>query len=215
MPSSATGLMRACAVALLLVSSACADAPDPLSISREPLASTAVTANSPQMLAGFFNNARGNGAPCVPDEAGSEVPAHIQSAEWLDERGGQVLISGTDGADRPIAHMLVVPANTVRQRTLFCMRLDPDNHMAVELLAHIVAADGSAVELGAAGLHQPVRLYMAYSSAHTDTLDTRRVVIVSVPTSGPVEQVDGGAVRFEGYAHATVKRMSKYALALD
>jgi hypothetical protein len=215
MPTSATGLTHAFAVALLFVSAACADAPDPISVSREPFASTAIAATQPHMLAGFFNTPQGNGAPCVPNEDASDAPIYIQSAEWLDEKGGQVVITGTDAADRPIAHMLVVPENAVTERTLFCMRLDPDNHMSVELLAHSVAADGSVVDLGKYGLQFPLRLYMAYSSAHIDTLDTRRVVIVSVPTAGPIVEQETEAIRFEGYAHARVQRLSKYALALD
>ena len=215
MTSRATGLTRVFAAALLFVSTACADVSELLSVEREALASTAVSVSAPQMLAGFFNNAQGNGAPCVPNESALEVPSQIQSAAWIGSRGGEVQITGTDGVGGTIAHVLVVPAGAVAQQTLFCMRLDPSNHMAVELLAHAIAEDGSAINVAKYGLALPARLFMAYSSAHDDQQDTRRIVIVSVPTSGPVEQMETAAEQFVGYAHARVQRMSKYALALD
>ena len=215
MTSRATGLTRVFAAALLFVSAACADVPELVSVERETQASTRVSASAPQMLAGFFNNAQGNGASCVPNESALDVPSQIQSAEWINSRGGEVQITGTDATGRAIAHMLVVPAGAVTQPTLFCMRLDPSNHMAVELFAHTVAEDGSAISVAKYGLAQPARLYMAYSTAHDDRQDSRRIVIVSVPTSGPVEQMETAAERFDGYAHARVQRLSKYALALD
>jgi hypothetical protein len=221
MTTRAIGLTRVFAAALLFVSTACAEVPELLSVERESsvereaIASTATALSGPQMLAGFFNNAQGNGAPCLPDESATDVPSQIQSAAWIGSRGGEVQINGSDASGRPLAHLLVLPAGAVTQPTLFCMRLDPTNHMAVELFAHAIAEDGGVMNVAKYGLALPARLYMAYSSVHDDRQDSRRVVIVSVPTSGPVETMDTATERYVGYAHTVVRRLSKYALALD
>src|SRR5688572_24261476 len=120
---------------LLLLTIACSEvADDSLATGLTPLAS--LNSEGPVKLQGLFNNPQGNGRTCDPSGKPDEGTGHsYQSAEWIDRQGGYVAIYGTSDAGDTIAHVLSVPKNAVRHKTLFCMRLYNGSHMQVKLKA--------------------------------------------------------------------------------
>lgn len=211
-PSST--VRRSVVFGLLVLSFGCTDAADPFAATSLPRALTA-RVEEPTILSGFFREPRGNDVQCVPQNASHVLSGGVTAAAWVDETGGSVSITGSDHRDLPIAHTLIVPAGVVAQNTLFCMRLDPSNHMKVELTAYAVAVDGSAVNVGRRGFDSPVYLDMAYSGTSL-TERHERMTIVYEPEIGPLELVHStswGEARTS--ALGELWHFSKYALALD
>lgn len=205
--------------ALLLVSFGCADGADPFAAMTDRAHASASVdvdaAPAPKLLYGFFSSPQGNGLPCLPSEIVLPENAQLQSAQWIGADGGELAIHGLDEQDRPVAHILAVPAGVVDEPTLFCMRLTPTNHMKVDLTAYALDEQGGSVNVGARGFDSPVYLYMAFANANVPQADAPRVTIVYEPDDGrPVEPTRGSSLG-NRYAYGELWHFSKYALALD
>jgi hypothetical protein len=202
---------------LALLGTACADDDSPLSVADTPQVRTDGTGARHTLVAAFISAARGNGNSCDPTAGANNATSAVESAMWIDERGGAITIAGYDSDNLPIAHTLTVPEGAVPQRTLFCMRLTPSNHMTVEVTSYALNAVGDLVDVGAGGFQKPLTLELWYAGAPLDE-HSRPLRIVSVPRSGPVEQLTETAWAMNCHAVAELRqlsRQSKYALALD
>jgi hypothetical protein len=169
------GWMKKCGssmvLGLLLVTLACSET------SVEPLASSGAGDHGSGKLEGFFVNPRGNGLTCDPSGKPDEgTGSPLQSAEWIDRNGGSVAIYGTSDTGEEIAHVLSVPKNAVRDRTLFCMRLDSRSHMQMRLKATMltkIKGVPTEINVGKEGFREPVDLYMSYVQARVLNYDAQ------------------------------------------
>ena len=126
----------------------------------------------------------------------------LQDVETIDRRGGVLYAGG---------HMLVVPANAVRNPTVFRMTVKPDI-VGVKLTATSVALaakDPGANDVGSAGFQRPVHLYLAYDRVRPD-VDPKRVRVALRMPGGMVQPVP--TVQWYGVAIGTIKHFSDYIL---
>jgi hypothetical protein len=215
---------RVTLLTLVIALTGCSDAREVGGPSVEPQPAAAVVGTngaSYDLLKGTFPDPSGNGASC--DLAGQEPTSRLQSAAWIDSRGGELVISGGVVAGRAVGHVLTVPAQTVSSPTLFCMRLVATNHMQVQLLALTLDAKGKVVNVGAAGFRQPVLLRLSYAPLNLQPTQARYLAVVYNRGDGaPVEpmrmtgppslySIQAALEHFSVYALA----FSKYAMAVD
>lgn len=221
---------------LLLVTVACSETADyPVDPEFMPLASMD-SHGAGVKLEGLFNNPQGNGRTCDPSGAADEGTGNVyQSAEWIDRQGGYVVISGTSDDGKQIAHVLSVPKNAVRQKTLFCMRLYNGSHMQVKLKAvALVKHKGEVTEVnvGKDGFREPLDLYMSYHQArvarHNEqgqpqlvpltAEEAQRLFVAYEPdgTSTPTDRMPTvNLSEWDKYVVAKLPHFSKYVLILD
>jgi hypothetical protein len=218
------GNRRVTLVTLVIALASCVDARDVGGPSDGVQSAAAVVATNGlpyELLKGMFPTPSGNGASC--DIAGQVPGSPLQSAAWIDSRGGQLLVSGGVFAGREVGHVLTVPAQTVSSPTLFCMSLVATNHMQVQLQALALDAKGKVVNVGAAGFRQPVLLTLSYAPLNLQPAQARYLAVVYNQGNGaPVEpmrmtgppslySIQAELLHFSEYALA----FSKYAMAVD
>jgi hypothetical protein len=220
---------------LLLITAGCNEVADnAVAPGFGPLAS--VNSQGPQKLDGTFNNPQGNGRTCDPSGKPDAGTGQVyQSAEWIDRQGGYVVIFGTSGSGDTIAHVLSVPKNAVRNRTLFCMRLFNSNHMQVKLKAvalEKVRGEVTEVNVGKDGFREPVELYMSYHQALVTRMDAagqpyqspltveeaQRLYVAYEPegTTTPTDRMPTANLSaWDKYIVAKLPHFSKYVMMLD
>jgi hypothetical protein len=145
------------------------------------------------------------------------------------------VINGTSSDGQPIAHVLSVPRNAVREKTLFCMRLNGGNHMQVSLKAMMVQKSKgvtSVVNVGKDGFREAVQLYMSYHQALVSDFDGLGApVLVPVTaedaqllyvayepddSSTPTDRMNTlNLSAWDKYVVATLPHFSKYVMMLD
>lgn len=211
---------RVAVVALSIALAGCFDARD-VGGPSDPAATVLATDGAVyDVVKATFPDPSGNGASC--EVTGEEPGNQVQSAAWIDSRGGQLTIAGGLVNGVVAAHVLTVPAQTVSTPTLFCMRLVPTNHMQVKLKALALDENGRVVNVGEAGFRQPVVLTLSYAPlALTSTQAKRLGVVYDKETGAPVEPARS-SVLLPGYRiqaeldHFSLWALvSKYAMAVD
>ena len=221
---------------LLLVTIGCNDlADDSITPDFAPLAS--VGDNVPVRMLGTFNDPHGNGQTCDPTGAPDEGTGDVhQSAQWIDRQGGYVVIYGTSDEGTTIAHVLAVPKNAVREKTLFCMRLYNGSHMQVKLKALALVRSNKnkteIINIGKDGFREPVQLYMSYHQARVvrvggdgqpqlsplTTDEAQRLYVAYEPDAAvtPTDRMQTiNLSQWDKYIVATLPHFSKYVMMLD
>ena len=145
------------------------------------------------------------------------------------------MIYGTSDAGDTIAHVLSVPKNAVRHKTLFCMRLYNGSHMQVKLKAVMLEklkGEVTEVNVGKSGFREPVDLYMSYHQARVTRFDTQGQPYVSPLTVEEAQRLyvayepDGSSTptdrmstinlaEWDKYIVAKLPHFSKYVMMLD
>lgn len=204
------------AIAVLIGTSACADLdqaaapPDQLA----PQAQLLAPDGEFRLVRGMFPSPMGNAASC--DVRGVERGDRLQSAVWIDQRGGVVTVLGGLVRLRIVAHVLTVPPRAVSGRTLFCMKLEPTNHMQVRLYAHALDAEGNVIDVGGAGFNRPVVLALSAVTVDLSSSLMRRLVVVYDPENGsPLERTTSFSLWPTATVIAELDHFSKYAMAVD
>jgi hypothetical protein len=221
-------------LALLGTTAACSDAGEPLSSTARytPMASV----SQPNLVYGRFVNPQGNGVSCDPTGAPDEgTGTKIQSAVWIEKEGGEVYITGQDSVGNQIAHILSVPRNAVRERTLFCMKVnggpnDNGNQMILRFKAYSISRKGVITNVGKDGFREPVTLYMNNAMVRVpDGLggvrpltpeEKLRLYVFYDPENNTdaYERTKSGSLAPYGYAdyvYAELLHFSKYAMGMD
>lgn len=211
---------RAVIVAVLIVGASCTDIGDgPSGPPLDMLPAAAVldvTGESYELVQGMFPNPRGNGVSCDVRGRPDPTPARLRSAAWIGPLGGTITVVGGKVGGKLTAHVLTVPPLAVRSRTLFCVRLEPTNHMQVRLQAHALDARGKLVDVGTAGFRVPVTLSLSHLSANLSVTQVRRLVVLYDPENGqPYERTSSVSVLLLNTVVAELPHFSKYAMAVD
>ena len=211
---------RGVMVAVLLAGAGCTntgEVPSGLPPDVVPAAAVLdITGESYELVQATFPNPRGNGVSCDVLGRPDPTPARLRSAVWIGPLGGTVTISGGQVGGKLTAHVLTVPPLAVPSRTLFCMRLEPANHMQVHLQARALDARGRVVDVGAAGFGVPVKLSLSYLSANLSSLQVQRLVVLHDPENGqPFVRTTSVSLPLLNTVVADLPHFSKYAMAVD
>jgi hypothetical protein len=175
-----------------------------------------ITGESYELVQATFPNPLGNGVSCDVRGRRDPTPARLRSAAWIGPLGGTVTIAGGKVGGKLTAHVLTVPPLAVRSRALFCMRLEPANHMQVHLQAHALDTRGGVVDVGRAGFGIPVKLSLSHRSANLSSLQVQRLVVLYDPENGqPYERTTSVSLPALNAVVADLPHFSKYAMAVD
>lgn len=210
--------VRAAVLALLFIAAGCSDTGhSPVAPHvQQPSALVNGTLTSFTLIEGKFPEPAGNGATCDVYGRPDASPARLRSATWIGPLGGAVILAGGEVSGKVTAHVLEVPPFAVTGRTLFCMKLQPDNHMQVHLQAHAVDARNRLVDVGERGFRIPVVLTMSYASVNLSSGLASRVVILHDPEDGSAfEKMKGVSLPALNIVVAELPHFSKYAMAVD
>jgi hypothetical protein len=211
---------RAVFVAALIVTTSCTDTGERVSGPPPDMSPAAavldLTGESYELVEGSFPDPLGNGASCDVLGRRDPRPARLRSAAWIGPLGGTITIAGGQVGGKATAHVLIVPPMAVRSRTLFCMRLEPTNHMQVHLQAHALDASGKLVDVGENGFRVPVKLALSYLPANLSATQVRRLVVLYEPENGePYEPMRSVSLLPLNAVVAELPHFSKYAMAVD
>jgi hypothetical protein len=211
---------RAAVVAALIVGVSCTKSGEgPSAPPADILPAAAVldvTGESYELVQATFPSPLGNGVACDVLGRPDPTPTKLRSAVWIGPLGGTVTITGGKIGGKLTAHVLTVPPLAVPRRTLFCMRLEPTNHMQVHLRALALDASGKVVDVGAAGFGVPVKLSLSHLSVNLSSIQIRRLVLLYDPENGqPYERTISVSLPLLNTVVADLSHFSKYAMAVD
>jgi hypothetical protein len=139
------------------------------------------------------------------------------ASAWIDREGGMVFIEGDSVNGKPQMWGLYVPKNTVRQNTLFCVRMVGNSHAQVRLTAHIQDKKGNWINVGKTGFRAPVYLLMTYAYA-TNVVDPSTLTILYDPENGGAFQTTKSfryLLENNDFVIAELSHFSKYAMAMQ
>ena len=140
-------------------------------------------------------------------------------SKWINRGGGTLTIEGDSVNGRPTMHVLIVPEDAVKQKTLFTMTIASSHFVRVSLRAqeeNKYRGQVTMTDVGHLGFKHPILLGLDRSLVGDLPLGKTLTVLYDPDNGSPFEPVPSHI--YEGYEQWVVgylSHFSKYALAMD
>lgn len=140
-------------------------------------------------------------------------------SKWISRGGGALVLEGDSVNGKPTMHVLIVPEDAVRQKTLFTMTIASPHFVRVDLRAQIEVknrGESTLIDVGQQGFRKPILLGLDRSLIVPPPAGKTLTVLYDPENDRPFEPMPTAIYAgYDQWVIGYLPHFSKYALAMD